>query len=159
MLWAWLGLFWHCHGPIHFNWPGQVATLLLGYISKLNVPNGSSELFGTPPHSLGNCTRCTGLLSVIKSIQVAIRALGALGGPVHLWKHTWDYFRPIYMLLVWVFIFIFNLLMFLIHYFRHTLVLSRVIYWENNGKTKQVIMIKNKKSKMFFINIFLLLYS
>ena len=143
MLWAWLGLFWRCHGPIHFNWPGQVATLLLvypGYVSELPFPNGSSESFGTPPHSLGHCTRCTGLLSVIKPIQVAIRALGALGGPVHLRKHTWDCFQPIYILFVWFL----YLLMFLIHYFRHTLALSRVIYWENNGKTKQVIMMKNK---------------
>ena len=111
MHWAWLGLFWCCHGPIHFNWPGQVATLLLvypGYVSELHVPNGSSELFGTPPHSLGHCTRFTGLLSVIKSIQVAIRAFGGFGRSCTPQKTYMRLFSTHLHVICMVFIFIFN---------------------------------------------------
>ena len=85
MYWAWLGLFWRCHGPIHINWPGQVATLLLvypGWTSELNDPNRSFESFRTLSHSLGGCNGCTGLLSIIKPLKLAVRALGRLGGPV-----------------------------------------------------------------------------
>ena len=78
MYWAWLGLFWFCHGQIHINWPGQVAKLLLvypGWPSKLNDPNRLFESFRTLSHLLGGCTGCTGLLSIIKPLKLAVRAL------------------------------------------------------------------------------------
>ena len=57
---------------------------------------------------------CTGLLSIIKPLKLAVRALGRLGGPVHIRKHHLECFRHLYII---IYKFIYLFLIYLIHYF------------------------------------------
>jgi len=46
------------------------------------------------------------LLSIIKPLKLAVRALGRLGGPVHIRKHQLQCFRHLYMI-IYKFIYLF----------------------------------------------------
>ena len=88
-----------------------------GFPSELHDLNRLFESFRTLSHSLGGCTGCTGLLSIIKPLKLEVRALGRLGGPVHIRKHQLQCFRHLYMIIYKFYLFILLFLMYLIHFF------------------------------------------